>query len=173
MRAKVRTDTAGSVASIVFRSSGDLATGFNSYLFHARTEEDGLGGFVFNRIEANEVADCRNVDTDFVFSVGEDWWIEAGGVGDQLSMKVWPVGDPEPESPQLTFTDSTFSTGQLGVEANIVVFLDLPFQNPARVNSTFDDIEFRAVPEPSAVTLACAGVAALLLRRRRTSGAYT
>lgn len=44
-----------------------------------------------------------------IVEAGDDWIIEAGEVGDQLSMKVWKLGAQEPADPQWTYTDTTFS----------------------------------------------------------------
>ena len=149
-RAKVRSDTAGVNAAIAFRTTGDLATGFNTYLFFGGTDETGVGGFSFNRIEVNQVADSMRMD-DIVFGVGEDWWIEAGGIGDQLSMKVWRDGDPEPDAPQLTLTDATLSTGMLGVESNVGTTVDQVSATSGQVNATFDDFSFRAASLPPGI----------------------
>ena len=78
----------------------------------------------------------RPLAPSLTFGVNDDWNIEAGAVGDQFLMKVWRVGDPEPESPQLAFTDRSFSTGSFSIETTI----DGGFRNPARISASFDDI---------------------------------
>ncbi len=153
VRAKVRADTANSLASIVFRMSGDLETGLNGYLFIATSAN---GAFLYNRIVDTETAVFRVMETDLKFGLGEDWWIEAGGVGPHLSMKVWRDGDPEPEAPQMRFVDSTFGSGLLGVESNI----EISDPNLARVDAAFDDVSFR-IPEPPASVVACIGLTSL------------
>ena len=65
-------------------------------------------------------------------------------------MKVWRDGDPEPESPQLMFTDSTLSAGVFGVESDIPPTHGMP----AQVSATFDDLAFTFPPAPNPVTLA-------------------
>jgi hypothetical protein len=137
VRAKVRADTEGSIASVVFRLTGDLQTGFDGYLFFGSTGATSPG-FYFNRVSASQVSEAWQIP-EVTFDVGEEWWIEAGGIADLLSMKVWRVGDPEPPSPQLEFYDSTYSSGRFGVESNIDT---TPFPLPAQVSATFDDIMF-------------------------------
>ena len=83
----------------------------------------------------------RQLDPSLTLGVNDDWNIEAGG--DPLSMKVWRVGDPEPESPQLAFTVRSFSTGAFSIETTI----DGGFRNPARMSATYDDIYF-VFPDP-------------------------
>ena len=140
VRAKVRIDTAGCVASIGFRISEDNNSG---YLFLG-----GTNSFTFNRVEESHSTSKIGVGAGLKMALGEEWWIEAGGVGDQLSMKVWRVGDPEPALPQLTIIDSTFATGRIGVETNIS-WPDYP--DAAQVNATFDDITFKPLSENTVV----------------------
>ena len=111
VRAKVRIDTAGCVASIGFRINEDVNAG---YLFLG-----GTNSFTFNRVEESRPTSKISMGSGLKMDLGEEWWIEAGGVGDKLSMKVWRVGTPEPALPQLTVIDSTFATGRIGVESNI------------------------------------------------------
>ena len=141
LRATVRAETKGTTASLALRTSGSLETGFNTYLFIASTADFGIrnGGFLVNRIEANGTFQAWFLDRSFSFGVNEDWNIEAGAVDDELTLKVWRLGDPEPEFPQLTVFDSSFSTGAFGVETEIH---GNPFGGPARVSATFDDIYF-------------------------------
>ena len=140
IRAKVRVDSQGCLASIAFRVSGDERSGPNGYLFIASTSNfNQSGNFVFNRIKAGGTIESTVLGaTNLTFGVGEKWWMEAGGIGDRLSMKVWRVGDPEPASPQLIVIDNTYSSGLIGVETNI----HRGFPRPARINATFDEISF-------------------------------
>lgn len=72
---------------------------------------------------------------EFPFRVNEDWNIEAGAVGDVLSLKVWRKGEPEPDKPQLTVIDDTYSKGGMGV--GVVHMSSL-----TRISGTFDDLYF-------------------------------
>ncbi|MEJ2705455.1 MAG: hypothetical protein P8Z79_23690, partial [Sedimentisphaerales bacterium] len=143
VRAKVRVHELGSGAGILLRASGCHDVGCeNVYVFWGTTANHGIlgnGGFLVNKIVNGRDSQSRDVPGNFPFDVNEDWYIEAGAVGDQLSMKVWRVGDPEPESSQLTWRDGTFSAGNFGVGAWKHGIL----AQPARISATFDDIYFR------------------------------
>ena len=138
VRAKVRVDSAGCVASIAFRISRER--GESGYLFVANsgTRYKGIN-FLFIRIKDGQtVHNAKLGPTDLKFGVGEEWWIEAGGVGDKLSMKVWREGDPEPAAPQLIVIDDTHSSGLFGV----ATYIKGGFPRPAQIHATFDDISF-------------------------------
>ena len=139
VRAKVRIDTPGCVASIGFRINEDVNAG---YLFLG-----GTNAFSFNRVEESRATSTIGVGSGLKMGLGEEWWIEAGGVADKLSMKVWRVGDPEPALPQLTVIDSTFATGRIGVESNI----RSGHSEAAQVHATFDDITFKPLSENTVV----------------------
>ena len=112
LRAKVRAETEGSLASVLLRTSGSLETGFDAYLFFGTTAD---GRFAFNRIKGSRNVQSRSIELDQPFGVNEDWYLEAGAVEDQLSLKAWPVGEPEPACPQLMLTDRSYSSGTLGL----------------------------------------------------------
>ena len=134
LRANVRAETLGSFAYLYFRVSDDLESG---YLFGATTH---LGGrFGFNKVLGNQVVSDRAIDPSLSFGVNEWWTIEAGAIGDELSMKVWPTGDPEPEEPQLVFRDRSFETGTIAIGGIRHVS---PPPAPDFVSVTFDDISF-------------------------------
>ncbi len=145
LRTKVRANTTGTVASLALRTSGSLETGFNTYLFQGRTFP--TPSFAWNKILGNEIVEVRDLDATINFRQGEDWNIEAGVVGDQLSMKVWYDDDPEPDSPQLVFTDSSFTSGTFGVETNNWVG-DVRIEKPTIVSADFDDIYFTFARDP-------------------------
>jgi protocatechuate 3,4-dioxygenase beta subunit len=137
VRAKVRVETLGSMGLLLLRISGNLDTGGNVYQFGPTT---AFNGFVFVKIVKGVNVQVRRVPGNFSLRLNDWWNIEAGAVGDQLSMKVWRDGEPEPESPQLIFRDSDFlGPGYLGVQANI----DNEFREATRASATFDDIYFR------------------------------
>ena len=63
--------------------------------------------------------------------------MQIGSIGDQFSLKAWPVGEPEPPRPQLTATYNTRNTGILALATGV------PPGAPAGIGSTvFDDIHF-------------------------------
>ena len=49
------------------------------------------------------------------FTLGDDWVIEAGAVGNELSMKVWRAGEQEPSGPQLVVHDDVLTSGQIAL----------------------------------------------------------
>ncbi len=51
---------------------------------------------------------------DAPFNAGSEVNVEMDIVGDQLSAYAWPVGQPRPAAPQVTATDSSFTTGISG-----------------------------------------------------------
>lgn len=134
VRTKFRIDTYDATAQILLRYSGDIDSGLYGYALGATAGR----GFSFNRI--TNTASTRHIGVDGPTpEVGEEWWMEAGAVGNQLSLKAWRLGDLEPESPQLSFVDSTYSTGVFGLDAN----MNWSTNTPGIVNTTFDDVYFR------------------------------
>ena len=64
--------------------------------------------------------------------------LEAGAVGDQLSIKAWKVGEAEPSEPQWTYEDhSSLPRGRLGVMTWHWAVQQTP---PGIVDVTYDDI---------------------------------
>jgi protocatechuate 3,4-dioxygenase beta subunit len=140
VRAKVRVGEEGNGAGIVLRgSSCDNWDCENGYVFFV-SAVSGPSQFLVHEFNTNNTLERRDLIRldDLSFGVNEDWYLEAGAVGDQLSMKVWRVGDPEPEAPQWTRIDGTLSTGDFGLLASI----NQDFGQPTLVNITFDDIYF-------------------------------
>jgi hypothetical protein len=124
------------------------------YTFFAIPEGDGTIGIskVTGFTESSDLASM-----DFAITPGNWYWMEAGTVGDQLSLKVWAVGEPEPGVPQVTAVDTDITAGALAVGL-------YKFGNETgTISAAFDDISF--VPEPASLGMALAALAAL--RRRR------
>lgn len=143
LRAKVRANTAASEPSLGMR--GALLVG--GYFF---TASPFTNEFWIEKIDfaADSGILARWHDPSVSFHQGEDWWFEAGAVGEQLSFKFWRDGETEPTEPQLTVNDDTFLTGQFGVFARV----SNSSPTPELLDVTFDDFTFR-VPEPSAFSL--------------------
>jgi len=102
------------------------------------------------------------------FMTGEDWWMEAGAVGNRLSMKVWKDGDVEPAVPQLVVFDDTHAFGTLGVTSAVQVNETIA---PDVMRTVYDDLSFTPVPEPSALALVAVLAIAAALHRFRVTGA--
>jgi hypothetical protein len=119
--------------------------------------------FFHNRIDNAQIATGGGFNIPgATVEIGEEWIVEAGAVGNNLSMKIWKPGDPEPAAPQWTKVDSTYPTGVFGVGAS-----HYGPQPPSIVSATFDDIVFRPIPEPSSAALGHMGLICLFAWRRR------
>jgi len=171
LRAKVRVETEGTTVSLLLRTQ---AGPFRGYAFSATSvgadnpatvgagEDFGIFGIQL-------LDQVTNPDLVFLsssvaeFRAGEDWMMEAGAVGDQLSLKVWKVGDLEPAVPQMTATDNTFTAGEFGLTAEILSAVGSPVQT----NAYFDDVYFTAIPEPATISLMALGILGLVVVRMR------
>jgi hypothetical protein len=104
----------------------------------------------------------NNVDSTLASSVltittGTEYWIEAQVIGTDLSMNFWEVGQSKPLAPLLTASDSTLTSGQIGLVA-------YHWGTSAVLSASFDDVTF--VPEPSTALLLSLGLVGLSVRRR-------
>ena len=126
----------------------------NYYCFFAIPEDDGTVGI-------SKVTGLVNSDdlTSMTFGItpGQWYWMEAGAVGDMLSLKVWAEGDVEPDTPQLTVIDNAFTAGALAV--GMYKFAG----DSGIISSQFDDVGF--IPEPSGLILMLT-LGAVISRRR-------
>ena len=96
LRAKVRVDTDVTTALLCLRISEA-----GCYVFGGNVV---TGRFYIQRVAQSGRASpslVRLDDPRMRFTAGKDWMFEAGAVGDQLTLKVWPVGKREPDTPQL------------------------------------------------------------------------
>ena len=106
----VRANTHGSTVSLLSRADPIAGT---DYGFFASTLHGTFGIEVFDASKPEPQTILGLMDPqEFPFAVDEDWIIQGGTVGDQITMKVWRPGDPEPAEPQLSFTDTTFDLGK-------------------------------------------------------------
>lgn len=141
LRVRINAGEEETYAAVMMRVS-ESDEGFGGYWFGG---DAGRGGFKINRTIADIGRDFPSgkgkLDTDaFPFLANEDWMIEAGAVGDQISLKVWRPEEPEPEHPQVTVTDTMYSEGFFGVVTNTTLqgFRSVEPQ----IFTTFDDITF-------------------------------
>jgi hypothetical protein len=94
---------------------------------------------------------------------------EASVVGNVLSARVWPVGEPRPEQPQFTYTDESnlFPSGLVGLgydddaEDTTGVYRFFEAQDTPFVGGV------SAVPEPATCCYTAIAIASLALLRRR------
>lgn len=82
------------------------------------------------------------VDYTFNQEVGVPYYIEAGAIGSEFELRMWPVGEERPVSPQVTAVDASYPTGSNGVAVQAYASGDLA--------GSFDDITF-AIPCPADV----------------------
>lgn len=139
LRAKVKANTQGTTVGLGLRADTSFE---NGYYFVASTDNDD---FLLWRQYNGEFVSLDYIDVPF--APGEEWMIEAGAVGDLLSMKVWRVCEEEPADPQLKFHDATLTAGRFLVEAHN------GSGSTIRADGVFDDIYFTPVPEPSNLLL--------------------
>ncbi len=137
LRAKVTADTEGSLPWLFMRAA-EPEHQDGSYIF--------LANSVSHRFQIERGGDPYLVfpieDPTLQFHIGEAWIVEGGTVGDQITMKVWREGDPEPAAPQLTITDSKFMRyAGFGLGGNV-----LKESQPGFLDITFDDVYFTSVP---------------------------
>ena len=99
--------------------------------------------------------------TDLAMGANEDWFVQIGAVGDEISAKAWRVGDPEPPA-QLTVTDPAgFAGGRLVISAGV------EGGDPIGIGgAVFDDLTF-IVPEPSSALMSGIGLLGILASRRQ------
>ena len=136
LQATVRADNDLTSVITVMRGTGDPGSGeLYAYLFIGNPR---VHVFKLSRYDGFEEVALGTIELPF--TAGEDWIIQGGTVGDQISMKVWRVGDPEPDDPQVVVTDSTYTYGQFAVEASHRT------SGEASISGVFDDIYFILPP---------------------------
>jgi hypothetical protein len=81
-------------------------------------------------------------DPTFVQEVGTEYILEAGAIGDELELRMWPRNGARPAFPQVACTDSTYTFGGNGIIARAF--------DQGSLSATFDDVCF-APPCPADV----------------------
>ena len=152
LRATLRAETE-SDANLVLRGNlGDLS----GYLF---TGVGKRGQFEMHCFCGDESGLLGTI-TSPAFEIGVDYHMEASAVSDKLTMKVWRVGEEEPDLPQLTVFNDRLTDGVVALA---------PASSPAgaarsvRVDVTYNDLTYRpvnAIPEPSSAALLLFGLLA-------------
>ncbi len=159
LQAKIRANDPTSIVILMMR----LTEGGNYYAFGANPVAQR---FFLSKFVGDREVFVEGVTTDPPFQAGEDWILEAGAVGSQLSMTAWKLGEPKPLVPQWTYTDPTSLAG--GAIGLITWHWALEQTPPGIVDVTYDDINFTPVPEPTCVLLAVIGVIALAAHGRQS-----
>ena len=157
LRFKVKVNEKNTAAFVAMRE--DLST-FSSDVFGVNTGPDYFQFFIDSYENFTPIAAISQEGPPY--EPDQEWMMEAGAVGNLLSLKYWKVGDPEPAVPQLTAPDVRGATGRFSVAVSFP-----SFNSPAAtISATFDDITF-IVPEPATMTLTMAGLLVLLAARQR------
>jgi hypothetical protein len=133
LRAKVQCDSFISSVAIAMRASDERDFG---YFFMAGVKSQT---FFVARQAPGDIWTFLGEGHDLPASMRGWMNLEAGIVNNQVSMKVWPDGEPEPASPQLTFTDpSPLPHGDFLVGT----FVGTGNDRSRYLDATFDDIYF-------------------------------
>jgi hypothetical protein len=140
-KATMRANNDTTLVFLVMRCTEASTAESNSFYIFGGNPANGA--LFFNKWDG-ELTVVR-VPANEPFEPGEDWIIEAGAVGAELSMKVWKDGEQEPSEPQWQFTDpDPLGPGPFGVAAQHWRSGSTP---PGIVDATFDDIFFTTVHE--------------------------
>ncbi|MCA9263882.1 MAG: hypothetical protein KDA60_08520, partial [Planctomycetales bacterium] len=139
VRATIRSENLDTHPVVFLRSSPTLETGYafigdpdTGEFYVYRSDDYSEGPFI-----------GFNIYGDSPYTVGIDWMLEAGAVGDVLSLKVWAANEVEPATPTWALRDSTYSSGLFGLAA--VHGGDRP---PQRISAVIDDVYF-TIPDGS------------------------
>ena len=162
LRAQMRTDSARNSTSVIMRANFDT---FSAYVLFGNTTPVPPGepgsAFALSRLDPGG-AETRLWDSGIPYQPGEDWNVELGAVGSQISAKVWRVGQPEPDEPQYSeFDPFALSAGFIAISSDVITV-----DAPSFADATFDNIVF-IVPEPASFVLVLVGLVSLWGRKRR------
>jgi hypothetical protein len=148
LTARVLMDNDSSNISLLMRADGLDST----YSFSMNNNVDGiLISSTVNNVDSTLASSVLTITT------GTEYWIEAQVIGTDLSMNFWEVGQSKPLAPRLTASDSTLTSGQIGLVA-------YHWGTSAVLSASFDDVTF--VPEPNTAFLLSLGLVGLSARRR-------
>ncbi len=154
LRARIRLNTDESQASVALRNREE-----GTYFF-------GVGGATQDlRLNLFQTMAQPLAAVPFSTTAGDEIYLSGAVVGDELALKAWHVGEPEPAQPQLIFNDDTLTDGALGFCAGKSDGV------AGQVSATFSEVEFTAVPEPNALSTVGVGLAMLALSNRRRKSA--
>lgn len=143
VKALVRADE-GSNVDLLLRAQPD----FSAYVMSGITS---FGEVHFSLTGAPGVGRYVPIP-DLQFTANEDWWMEFGAIGNEITLKAWKASEPEPDDPQLTLVDDTLAFGALGLSASVS---NNNIPAPTRTNSFHDEISFNHVLPASLLPLDC------------------
>lgn len=143
IRALVRADD-GSNVDLLLRGQAD----FSSYVMSGITSFEEVH---FSLTGPTGVARYVPIP-DLKFTANEDWWMEFGAIGSELTLKAWKASESEPAEPQLTLTDETLPFGAIGISASVS---NNNIGSATATNSFLDDVTFTHVLPESLLPLDC------------------
>ena len=143
VRALVRADE-GSNVDLLLRAQVD----FSSYVMSGITSFEEVH---FSLTGPTGVARYVPIP-DLKFTANEDWWMEFGAIGSELTLKAWKASEQEPAEPQLTLIDETLPFGAIGISASVS---NNNIATPTATNSFLDNITFTHVLPESLIPLDC------------------
>ena len=146
VRGTIRANTDGTTCGFLLRDREPTESDYGFY------GSASFGTFYIERFEFGAHPEAPQTiiamaDPDEApFIAGVTYNLEATVVGPLLSLKAWPVGEPEPDEPTLTVVDKVLTPG-VGNRLSVLVFFDpaplIDAGIPAvTVSGTFDDISF-------------------------------
>jgi hypothetical protein len=130
-----------------FGGIGDNANTGGTSIFLGRS--DGPGDFMFFGVSPVLPFDVRT----------EDGVLQLDVIGNELKLWGWKAGDPMPDQPQLTATDSKYSEGTMRISNNA--------DNPNISTFRYVHVADMHIPEPSALALTVLGLLGLIANGRR------
>ena len=142
LRSKVRAEAdngATESGNIAMYVRGDLNT-LTAYVAGAVGSNKA---FVLDKFVNGAVAEEWVIE-GVELTLNEDWFMELGAVGSDISMKIWKSGDPEPLTPQISVIDSDIASGTIGLTAAMAPCIAT---EPLQLRTFYDDVTF-TVPEP-------------------------
>jgi hypothetical protein len=157
-------------AGIVLRAKSDGSADYEFW------REPRAGKFFMSRFDLNAEPQILELATTERFAApyeeGEEWIMEAGVVGSEISLKYWRPGDPEPAAPQLVAHNTAIPPFDPDFTTLYVAAWHLS-PTPRIMSAAFDDLMFTPVPEPSAGSLALVGSLVVLAARRLLPTMYS
>lgn len=163
VRATVEPLVEGIEAGILLRENLDAGADYDFW------RDTANGMFYFGRFDSSADPQFELLASTEIgavpYEAGERWIMEAGAVGNQISLKYWAEGGVEPPEPQLTAIDDAFPPFGDGT---IVSLASQHFSaDPIALSVAFDDVQF-SVPEPVGLgPLSFYSVSLWVLSRRR------
>jgi hypothetical protein len=155
LRGTFRANTEGTSVGFLLRANEET---FSDYGFYGSS---GFGTFYIERFDTSapptpdqqfpgqSIIRMANPE-DHPFVVGQAYRIAASVVGQNIQMKAWKVGDPEPVKPMLSVQDTDLKPDSGSAICVLVIFDPTPLSRAGvtavRTSGTFDDITFTPGP---------------------------